>query len=156
MQVCSECKNRIVNKEFFVYQATESYFCSHKCLMEFAKKEKEKEDKLHLWGTLCRIFHVITLSPRMLGEIKRFRDKEGLSYKQIDAIVHYMYDVEHIVPYGDTIYKVPQYIETARKWYQDNAARKSAIVNIPTTGRIVKPNYEQSQRKKLIVNPDEI
>lgn len=148
MKFCKECKNRIINDRFFLYDATNDYFCSRECLLEFGKKEKEKEDRTHLYETVCRIFHILEVPPRILGEIKRFKDKEEMSYKQIDATLHYMYDVQQMTPYGETIYKVPEYKEAAKSWYEKNNMRKNDVVTPIVKGRVVTPNYEQKKRQK--------
>lgn len=154
MVFCKECKKQITDNNFYFHDPSGGRFCSKVCLDKFILKEKEKDDKNHLWGTICRIFHVIKVPPRILGEIKRFRTKENLSYKQIDAIVHYLYDIKHEMPYGETIYKVPDFKEEAQAWYLKNNSHHEVIQEKPKT-RIVVPNYIQ-KKNIMEINPEDV
>lgn len=153
---CNECKKALENDKFFVLESNKKRFCSHACMMKYATGQKESDDRNKLYDTIIRIFRFETIPPRILAEVKRFKEKEGLSYRNIDAVLHYMYDVREMEPYGETIYKVPLFKEEAKEWYLKNKNRANQIVQEDKIGNKIIPNYSSKKKVSADINPEEV
>lgn len=162
MTKCKVCGKQCVDNEMFVYNGMNIYCCSQQCFTAFLNKEKVKEDRNFCYATISRLFGVRPLTPKLLTEVKRTCEKEELSYKQLAAILHYMYEIKNIPIYSPTLYYVPQYKEAAKQYYLEIQQRKNAAAAIIKKDKerkssIVKPNYKTNKRKTgLKINPEDV
>lgn len=162
MIVCKECKQSIKNENYYFLDAINAYLCSDQCRISFAKKEQEKEDKKVLYDTICRIFKVNFPVAQQLADVKRLKEKEGFTYKQMSSILHYVYDIKDFAPYGYSLYQIPNYKEEAKKWYLENQRRAQQAQEIakkaPTIGRrIEKTNTTRDKKRGILeINPEDV
>lgn len=162
MLKCKTCGKICSNDAVIAYNGKDVYFCSESCFTSFLRKEKEQEDRNFCYATISRIFGVRPLTPKLFAEVKRTCENEGLTYKNLAAILHYMYEVKQIAIHSPTLYYVPQYIQEAKEYYQKIALReKQAAILIQKDKErnisIVKPNYKTNKRKTgLKINPEDV
>lgn len=162
MIVCKECKQTITHNNYYYVDMTNEYLCSDKCRLSYAKKEKEKEDKEYLYETIERIFNISYPNVQQMTELKRFREKEGMTYKQISSILHYIYDVKQLAPYGYSLTLVPRYKEEAKAWYLENQRRAHQAQEVakktPAIGRrIEKINTTRDKKRGILeINPEDV
>ena len=101
MIICKECKKVISHTNYYFIDVANAYLCSDACRQSYAKKEKEKEDRKFLYETVCRIFGLAKMpNGQQLAEIKRFKEKDNMTYRQMASILHYIYDVKEYATYG--------------------------------------------------------
>lgn len=162
MIVCKECKKVIdESTNYFCLEPTSTYLCSQECRLKYAKKEKEKEDRNKLYRQVGILFHMKFPCPQMLAEIKRFKEKENLSYSNMSATLHYIYDVLGKTPYGTSLYLIPQYADAAKKYYQANKIRNlealEKLEKEPEISRIVIPSYKGKTKTTIkMISPDDV
>lgn len=163
MERCIYCKKVIQGAEKIVYNGLNESFCSLHCFLKHLEKEKERNEYNFLYKTICRIFHLNQVTPKLFAEIKRLKENEHLTYKQISAILHYMYDIKELTIYSPTLYYVTQYIEDSKNYYntiklRELQAKKSIEENSKLPTRIIKPNYNYKNKRNngLKINPDNI
>lgn len=159
-QFCCICKTKINDIPFFINEneKVNSAVCSAECMDTYLEMKKKKESSSFLFKEICRIFHLTSPTPRMFMEIKRFHEKEGLSDNNIASILHYMYDVKGENPGYQSIYMVPQYIEEAKAYYKNLKQKEAtkASTAAPTKMRELKPNYGDSKKKVIYLNPNDV
>ena len=163
MIICKECKKVISHTNYYFIDIANAYLCSDACRQSYAKKEREKEDRKFLYETVCRIFGLAKMpNGQQLAEIKRFKEKDNMTYRQMASILHYIYDVKEYAPYGFSLYLIPKYQEEAKKWYKDNEARAERAREIaakqPTEmRRISKTNTSRNKKRGLLeINPEDV
>ena len=159
---CVTCKKLIEGENFIVYNGKGVASCSAACFASFLSAEKEKEDRNYLYKTICRIFYIKEMTGKLYAEVKRTKEEHNLTYKNMAAILHYMYDIKGVKVYSPTLFYLPQYINEARDYYLTLHRREEQAVeaikknsNLPT--RIIKPNYNGKTRKTgLKINPEDV
>lgn len=159
MNFCKECNKEIRDSNFYYDDINDNYYCSRKCYQKLIEKEKEKEDKKVLIDTINRIFRLSQPSVRMFAEIKRFKEKEGLTYKQISSILHYIYDVKKVNPYTESLYLVSNYKDEAKKYYLDIKTNKIKILNSNQEKAAIRkslPNYSTIERSYCNIDINEV
>ena len=162
MARCKVCSKQCTEETVYSYSGLDVYCCSEQCFTSFLVKEKEKEDRNFCYATISRIFGVKPLTAKLLTEVKRVRENEGLSYKNLAAILHYMYDIKHVPIYSPTLYYVPQHIEAAKEYFLTNKKREEQAAELikkdkERNSSIVKPNYKTNKRKTgLKINPEDV
>lgn len=162
--VCRECGQTIPKESntYFCVEPLNIYLCSEQCMRKHAEKEKEKEARNRMFRIICRLFSVTKPTPQMWGEIKRFREKNKLSYAKIAAILHYIYDVKGKIPYGKSLYLVPEYADAAEEYYQsmktNNLRQLELMEQQPTKTRKINFDYSTLNRKVGLkqINPDDV
>lgn len=98
----------------------------------------------------------------MFGEIKRFREKNKLSYANIAATLHYIYDVKGKIPYGKSLYLVPEYADAAAEYYKNmktnNLRQLELMEQQPSRTRKINFDYSALDRKVGLkqINPDDV
>ena len=158
---CKVCKKQCAENSMFVY-GLDVYCCSEQCFTSFLNGEKEKEDRNFCYSAISRIFGVYPLTAKLLAEVKRTCESENLTYKNLAAILHYMYEIKHLPIYSPTLYYVPQYIESAKEYFlslKQKEAQSAALIkkNKERNSSIVKPNYKTNKRKTgLKINPEDV
>lgn len=162
MIVCKECKKTITHNNYYCIDMTDEYLCSNDCKLSYAKKEKEKEDRNFLYDTIKRIFNISFPNPQQLAEVKRMREKEGMTNKQIASILHYIYDVKQLAPYGHSLTLVSRYKEEAKDWYMENQQRalhaQELAKKAPVAARrIEKVNTTRDKKRGILeINPEDV
>lgn len=158
---CAMCKKLVDEKQMIVYNGKDICFCNQTCYTSFLSKEKEKEDHDFLYKEICRIFGINKLDEKLFAQIKRLKEKNGLSYKNITAVLHYMYDIQHLTIYTPTLYYVPDYIDKAKQYYQSLRERQAKTVKaiaemktMPT--KTVRPNYNNKRVSRLKIDPSKV
>lgn len=159
---CVTCKKLIEGENFIVYNGKGVASCSTACFASFLSAEKEKEDRNYLYKTICRIFYIKEMTGKLYAEVKRTKEEHNLTYKNMAAILHYMYDIKGVKVYSPTLFYLPQYINEARDYYLTLHRREEQAAeaikknsNLPT--RIIKPNYNGKTRKTgLKINPEDV
>ena len=97
-----------------------------------------------------------------MTELKRFREKEGMTHKQISSILHYIYDIKQLAPYGYSLTLVPRYKKEAKAWYLENQRRAHQAQEIarktPAIGRrIEKINTTRDKKRGILeINPEDV
>lgn len=160
-KICCECKSIIKHDNYYYIDPIKKYLCSSKCRESYAKKEKEKSDRAFLYEQIERIWNVTFPTGQQLAEIKRYCEKEGMTYRQIASVIHYIYDVCEKRPYGQSLYLVLQEKDAARNWYLENARREAQakqMANLaPAAARKVVPKVENKRRGRLQeINPEDV
>lgn len=159
---CKVCKKQCNEEKVFVYNGMDVYCCSEECFTSFLNKEKVKEDRNFCYATISRIFGVYPLTAKLLAEVKRTCESENLTYKNLAAILHYMYEIKHLPIYSPTLYYVPQHINAAKEYYlslkqREEEAEKLIKKDKERNSSIVKPNYKTNKRKTgLKINPEDV
>lgn len=162
MARCKVCKKQCAEDKVFYYSGLDVCCCSEDCFTSFLSKEKEKEDRNFCYSTISRIFGVRPLTPKLLAEVKRAREREGLTYKNLASTLHYMYEIKHLPIYSPTLYYVPQHIEAAKEYFlsiQRKEEQAAALIkkDKERNSSIVKPNYKTNKRKTgLKINPEDV
>ena len=159
MKSCATCKRMISDQDNkIVYNGIGSEFCSDSCFASFLVAKKKQEDLDALYKTIKRIFNISKVENKIFLQIDQLCKNEGLTYKSINATLHYMYDIEGRPVYSPTLYYVKDYIEPAKKYYQELKEREArAIVDIekakPLPTQIVRPNYNKKRSSGLKIDP---
>lgn len=161
MSRCKVCKKQCAENSMFVY-GPDVYCCSEQCFTSFLNGEKEKEDRNFCYAAISRIFGLRPLTPKLFAEVKRLRENEKLTYRNIASVLHYMYEIKHLPIYSPTLYYVPQHIEAAREYFLSLKQKEKDAAALIKKDRernssIVKPNYKLNQRKiGLKINPEDV
>ena len=142
MARCKVCGKQCTEETVYAYTGLDVYCCSEQCFTSFLVKEKEKEDRNFCYATISRIFGVKPLNGKLLAEVKRVRENEGLTYKNLAAILHYMYDIKHVPIYSPTLYYVPQHIEAAKEYFLANKKREEQAAELIKKDKERKQNNE--------------
>ena len=159
---CVTCKKTLKEDAMFVYNGRGIASCSSECFASFLSAEKEKEDRNFLYKEICRIFNIPEMNGKLYAEVKRTMETHKLTYKNLAAVLHYMYDIAGMKKYSPTLFYVPQYIARAKNYYQQIREREVTAVeaikkNENRTNKIVKPNYNGKTRKQgLKINPEDV
>ena len=188
---CVTCKKLIEGENFIVYNGKGVASCSAACFASFLSAEKEKEDRNYLYKTICRIFYIKEMTGKLYAEVKRTivedcydkdisfsekrcdcdcpftevkrtKEEHNLTYKNMAAILHYMYDIKGVKVYSPTLFYLPQYIDEARDYYftlhrREEQAAEAIKKNSNLPSRIIKPNYNGKTRKTgLKINPEDV
>ena len=155
---CATCKLAVNETRKIVYSGKNICFCSQTCYASFLSKEKENEDRNFLYKTICRVFGITTMDAKLYAQVKKLKEKDNLSYKNITAILHYMYDIRNMTVYSPTLYYVPEHIEEAKEYYLNLRAREARTAQaiaetkaLPT--KVVRPNYGGTRTSKLKIDP---
>ena len=163
MIICKECKKTIQHDNYYYVDVAHAYLCCDACRFSYAKKEKEKEDRKFLYDTVCRIFNVGTFpNGQQLAEIKKLKEKENMTYRQIASILHYIYDVKEFTPYGHSLALVTKYQDKAKEYYQENkqrAERAKEIANKQPVEmrRISNTNTSRNKKRGILeINPEDV
>lgn len=157
--ICAQCKKRLGNNDYIYYEKTAKKLCSQECMSLFLHAEKEKEDRSQLEKTICRIFNTKEVSMRIRRDIKNLIEKEKLTYSQISAILHYIYEIECKITYTDSLFYVAQYKDKAKAFYTENKARKAQAekMNVDSLEkRVVKPVVNSTKRRNTLFDPSKI
>ena len=101
---CVTCKKLIEGENFIVYNGKGVASCSAACFASFLSAEKEKEDRNYLYKTICRIFYIKEMTGKLYAEVKRTKEEHNLTYKNMAAILHYMYDIKGVKIYSPTLF----------------------------------------------------
>ena len=162
MIICKEC-GKVINEStnYFCLEPTFSYLCSKECSSKYAKKEKEKEDRNKLYRQVSKLFHIKFPGPQMLAEIKRYKEKGNLSYSNMSATLHYIYDILGKTPYGTSLYLIPQYADAAKEYYQANKIRNlEALEKLgkePEVSRVIIPSHKGKTKTTVkMISPDDV
>lgn len=162
MIICKEC-GKVINEStnYFCLEPTFSYLCSKECSSKYAKKEKEKEDRNKLYKQVSKLFHIKFPGPQMLAEIKRYKEKGNLSYSNMSATLHYIYDILGKTPYGTSLYLIPQYTDAAKEYYQANKIRNlEALEKLdkePEVSRVIIPSHKGKTKTTVkMISPDDV
>ena len=159
---CVTCKKLIEGENFIVYNGKGVASCSAACFASFLSTEKEKEDRNYLYKTICRIFYIKEMNGKLYAEVKRTKEEHNLTYKNMAAILHYMYDIKGVKVYSPTLFYLPQYIDEAKEYYltlhrREEQAAEAIKKNSNLPSRIIKPNYNGKTRKTgLKINPEDV
>lgn len=162
MIACKECKKTITGNRFYYIDAANHYLCSDICRLSYAKREKENEEKEKLHNTIYRIFGITSLNVQQRTELKRFREKENMTNKQISSVLHYIYDIKGIAPYGLSLYLVPKYKDEAKEWYLENQRRQEYAKAIAEKKpvemrRVNKVNTTRDKKRAILeINPEDV
>ena len=162
MAKCKVCGKQCIEKSEFYYSGLDVHCCSEQCFTSFLSKEKLKEDRNFCYATISRIFGVKPLTPKLLAEVKRTCEKEQLTYKNLAAILHYMYEIKNIPIYSPTLYYVPHHKDAAKAYFQSLQQKEKESVELikkdkERNSSIVKPNYKTNKRKTgLKINPEDV
>lgn len=157
---CKVCRKQCEENTLVAYN--EQHFCGAECFTSFLRKEKEQEDRNFCYAAISRIFGVRPLTPKLFAEVKRTCENEKLTYKNLAAVLHYMYEVKQIPIYSPTLFYVPQYVEEAKEYYQKIALREKQAAALIQKDKernsvVVKPNYKNNKRTLGIkINPDDV
>ena len=157
--ICAQCKKRLGNNDYIYYEKTAKKLCSQECMSLFLLTEKEKEDRYNLEKTICRLFNLTEVSMRIRRDIKNLTEKENLTFSQIGAILHYIYEVECKITYTDSLFYVSQYKDKAKAYYNENKQRKAQAEKMNVEGtekRIVKPVVKSTKRRNSLFDPNNI
>lgn len=158
---CKVCNKECTAENMATY-GPDVYCCSYECFTSFLRKEKEQEDRKFCYSTISSIFGVRPLTPKLLAEVKRVCENEHLTYRNLAAVLHYMYEVKHLPIYSPTLYYVPQHIEAAKEYFLTNQRREEKAAELikkdkERNSSIVKPNYKINKRKTgLKINPEDV
>ena len=157
---CETCKKLVDSQRMIVYNGKNVSFCSQTCYTSFLYLEKEKEDRNFLYKEICRIFGIGKMTDKLYSQVKRLKENEKLTYKNIANILHYMYDIKQMPIYSPTLYYVPEHKDSAKEYYHNlkkrelQAAKAIAAAKeqeLPT--RTVKPNYKNKRSSGLKIDP---
>lgn len=148
--ICKQCKCTITNNEYYIYDPDETCYCSLECYQKRLAEEKDAEDRSFLYTTIRRIHNITFPSARMLGEIKLYREKQGISYRQQASILHYVYEVAQKERPWDGLNAIPKYRDEARQYYEDIKKRRIQVENFvePQPVGQVLPSYTVKSVKK--------
>ena len=127
--ICAKCKKTISSNNYYYYDPDEKYYCSEECFRYFLQTKKEEEDRKFLYETIRRIYRVVFPSPRMLGEIKNYKEKLGITYKQQAAILHYVYEVAKKESPWEGLIAIPKYKDETKEYYEAARKRKQDVDN---------------------------
>lgn len=159
---CKVCGKQCAEDKLYYYNGLDVYCCSEQCFTSFLSKEKDKEDRNFCYATISRIFGVKPLNAKLMTEVKRARERDGLSYKNLAATLHYMYEIKHLPIYSPTLYYVPQHVEAAKEYFLSLKKKEEESVELikkdkERNSSIVKPNYKTNKRKTgLKINPEDV
>lgn len=164
MRVCKTCGKAVNETHFYYYDPDKESYCSIECFQVVIKRLREEQTRQQLYDTVKDIFHVSFPSSRMLGEIKRFKEKEGISYKQQALTLYYIYEIKQYARPGDTLYLIPNYVKEAADYYAALKAltmeaehAKERDEEMREQATVVKPNYTQQPTRKIKeISADEI
>ena len=87
------------------------------------------------------------------------REKEGLTYKQISSILHYIYDVKKVNPYTESLYLVSNYKDEAKKYYLDIKKNNIKILSSNQEKAAIRkslPNYSTIERSYCNIDVNEV
>lgn len=164
MVFCKECCHEIPNDSpYFIIPEKGIFLCSQECREKYAKKEQEKEDKDFLWELIKRIFNVAKPTPQMLAEIKRFKNKDGISYRNQALILRYIYYVKNKPVYGSSLYLIGQTKDEAADYYRNvkekdlESLQKERENNFAP--RSITPTYGMDQKRRTtvqIIDPKDV
>ena len=162
MPRCKVCNKQCAEESMYVYNGLDVYCCSEQCFTSFLDGEKKKEDRNYCYATISRIFGVKPLTPKLLAEVKRTCENENLTYRNLAAVLHYMYDIKHVPIYSPTLYYVPQHKDAAKEYFlslkqKEKEAEALIKKDKERNSSIVKPNYKTNKRKTgLKINPEDV
>ena len=157
---CKTCRKQCSENTVITHNGL--YFCCEECFTSFLIKEKEQEDRNYCYATISRIFGVRPLTPKLFAEVKRTCENEKLTYKNLAAVLHYMYEVKQIPIYSPTLFYVPQYVEEAKEYYKTIQTRIDQAEELIKKDKernsvVVKPNYKNNKRTLGIkINPEDV
>lgn len=150
IMICAKCKKTISSNNYYYYDPDEKYYCSEECFRYFLQIKKEEEDRKFLYDTIRRIHHMSFPSSRMLGEIKNYKEKLGITYKQQATILHYVYEVAKKENPWDGLVVIPKYKDETKEYYESIKNRKEQADNyVEFQPEFVKPNYGNTQRRRI-------
>lgn len=158
---CETCKKVVNEQSMIVYNGKGICFCSQTCYTSFLLKEKEKEDRNFLYKEICRIFGIGQMTDKLYVQVKRLKENEKLTYKNITAVLHYMYDIQKMTVYSPTLFYVPEYVDKAKQYYQslkerEQKAMKAIAEMRALPQRTVRPNYNGKRNSRLRIDPNEV
>lgn len=164
MRLCRACGKAVDEHHFYYYDPDKESYCSVECFQVVIKRLKEEQTRQYLYDTVKDIFHVAFPTTRMLGEIKRFKEKEGISYKQQALTLYYIYEIKQYARAGETLYLIPNYVKEAAEYYAGLRAlmaeaehAKERDEELREQATVVKPNYTQQPARKIKeISADEI
>ena len=162
MPRCKVCKKQCTEESMYVYNGLDVYCCSEQCFTSFLNGKKEEEDRYYCYATIRRIFGIRPLTPKLFAEVKRTCETEKLSYRNLAAVLHYMYDIKHVPIYSPTLYYVPQHKDAAKEYFlslKQKEKEAAALIkkDKERNSSIVKPNYKTNKRKTgLKINPEDV
>jgi YHS domain-containing protein len=158
---CETCKKIVDKSKMIVYSGKNVCFCSQTCYTSFLSLEKEKEDRNFLYKDICRIFGIGQMTEKLYSQVKRLKDNEKLSYKNIRAVLHYMYDIQGMPIYSPTLYYVPENVERAKEYYLAVKVREQKAIQdiaqakeIQTAAKVIIPNYNKKRASRLKIDPN--
>lgn len=159
---CHSCKNAVNEQTKIYYNGTRKVFCCKECCLKYCFAEKQKAERNALYKTICRVFNLPTISKKLIMEAERLKN-EGVTYKNLSATLHYMYDVKKIWIGSPTLYYVKENLEEARKYYQTLEEKeqqveriKNMLANQPKQNNIIKPTYNNKRNSRIKINPSEV
>ena len=162
MPRCKVCKKQCTEESMYVYNGLDVCCCSEQCFTSFLNGKKEEEDRNYCYATISRIFGVKPLTPKLFAEVERTCENEKLSYRNLAADLHYMYDIKHVPIYSPTLYYVPQHKDAAKEYFlslKQKEKEAAALIkkDKERNSSIVKPNYKTNKRKTgLKINPEDV
>lgn len=142
---CSQCKKTITTNNYYYYDPDEIYCCSQECFKKFLQGEKEEEDRKFLYSTIRRIYRIAFPTPRMLGEIRNYKEKSGITYRQQAVILHYVYEIAKKENPWDGLLAIPKYKDEVKEYYEAIKRRKNEVDNF----------VENQPEQKIIVMSDQ-
>ncbi len=161
---CYICKKTIAeypaNEGSVYYGGIDLWFCSLMCFDKQLAKQHAKEEKDSVYATLHRVFNYSgQFEDKIHFEIQRTMKDYNLSYKDLNRVLHYMYDIEKIPVYKPTLYYVKDHIYAARKYYQEIDRREEEMMRLkmkpPKTVIGKEVIYQQPARRRLLLDDEE-
>lgn len=161
---CRNCSKEIPNdSDYFVIPERGVFLCSPECRKVYAAKEQQKEDRDFLYHLIQIYYNKKFPTPQMLAEIKRFKEKNGISYRNQAAILYYVHRVKGIAPFSESLYIVERYAEEAESWYKNNKVKDAQELQKdkenPLAPRVVVPQDDLTCKRRTTlrtINPEDV
>lgn len=150
---CRNCGNEIPNDSaYFVIPERGVFLCSSECRETYAKREQQKEDREFLYNLIQVYYNKKFPTPQMLAEIKRFKDKNGITYRNQAAILYYVHRVKGISPFSESLFVIERYKDEAADWYKNNKVKDTQELQKekenPNMPRVVIPKNDLTHKRR--------
>lgn len=152
MRICKKCGKAVDEHHFYYYDPDKESYCSRECFQVVIDRLKEGQTRQRLYNIIRDIFNVSFPTSRMLAEIKRYKEQQGISYTQQALILNYVYNVKQKERPWESLYLIPQYKDEAAAYYQEIKVRtaeaehaKERDDKMRAAARQVRPNYGQGR-----------
>lgn len=152
MRICKKCGKTVDEHHFYYYDPDKESYCSRECFQIVIDRLKEVQTRQRLYNIIRDIFNVSFPTSRMLAEIKRYKEQQGISYTQQALILNYVYNVKQKERPWESLYLIPQYKDEAAEYYQEIKIRtaeaehaKERDDEMRAAAQQVRPNYDQGR-----------